>query len=67
MNPTPTDSPSPEDESKDAFHEQLSALCNAMISAHGRDFTIGTLVLAARFIVEGKPMTRVEESEAQPG
>ena len=56
---------SAEDQSKDVFHHQLSELCNAMIAAHGRDFTIGTLVLAARFIVEGKPLMRAAEAEAQ--
>ena len=63
-------SPAPvsaEDQSKDKFHDQLSALCNTMIAEHGRDFTIGTLVLAARFIVEGKPMTQPAEDPPQPG
>lgn len=63
---TPT-SLSDEDRSKDQFYDQLSALCNAMIAAHGRDFTTGTLVLAARFIVDAKPLTRASEGETQPG
>jgi hypothetical protein len=29
-----------------------------MIAAHGREFTMGTLILAARFIVEGKPLVK---------
>jgi hypothetical protein len=43
-----------ETRSKDEFYRQLSVLTEAMIAAHGRDFTIGTLILSARFIVEGK-------------
>lgn len=55
---------SAEDESKDALHLRLAALCDEMTAAHGRDFTIGTLVLAARFIVEGKPLTRAADGGA---
>lgn len=58
--------PSAEDQSKDDFHNQLSALCNAMIAAHGHDFTIGTLVLAARFIVDRKPLVKSDTDVAQP-
>ena len=57
---------SAEDQSKDDFHNRLSSLCNAMIAAHGSDFTVGTLVLAARFIVEGKPMVKADEPQSQP-
>ncbi len=42
--------------SKDRFFERLGALAEEMIAAHGKDFTMGTLVLAARFIAEGKPL-----------
>ena len=66
MDATPPTPLSAEDQSKDDFHRRLSELCNAMIAAHDRDFTIGTLVLAARFIVEGKPMMAAAESQAQP-
>jgi hypothetical protein len=45
-----------EQASKDAFFAQLGALAEAMIAAHGKDFTMGTLILAARFIAEGKPL-----------
>ena len=58
---TPVTPPlSAEDQSKDDFHNRLSSLCNAMVAAHGHDFTVGTLVLAARFIVEGKPMIKAD-------
>ncbi len=47
---------SEEDVSKDKFFERLGALAEEMIASHGKDFTMGTLVLAARFIAEGKPL-----------
>ena len=45
-----------EDSSKDRFFERLGALSEEMIAEHGKDFAMGTLVLAARFIAEGKPL-----------
>lgn len=45
----------PEEESKDAFFAELAGLAERMIGAHGRDFAMGALVLAARFIAENKP------------
>lgn len=42
--------------SKDRFFVDLGALAEAMIAAHGKDFAMGSLVLAARFIAEGKPL-----------
>lgn len=47
-----------EDASKDSFFTRLGELAEEMIAAHGKDFTMGTLVLAARFIAEGKPLAR---------
>ncbi len=47
-----------EDRSKDRFFERLGLLAQDMIDAHGKDFTMGTLVLAARFIADGKPIGR---------
>ena len=47
---------SEEDRSKDALFAQVAELAEAMIALHGRDFAIGTLVLAAKFIAEGKPL-----------
>lgn len=49
---------SDEDTSKDRFFERLGQIAEEMIAAHGKDFTMGTLVLAARFIAEGKPLAR---------
>ena len=54
-----------EDEhSKDAFFRRLGELAEEMIATHGKDFTMGTLILAARFIAEGKPLARPAASEA---
>jgi hypothetical protein len=50
--------PTAEDVSKDRFFERVAALAQEMIDAHGREFTMGTLVLAARFIADGKPIGR---------
>ncbi|MDQ0475101.1 hypothetical protein [Labrys wisconsinensis] len=49
---------SSEDESKDRFFKELAELSERMIAAHGREFSMGALVLAARFIAENKPFVR---------
>ena len=54
---------SDETSSKDRFFKRLGQLSEEMIAAHGKDFTMGTLVLAARFIAEGKPVGRRPGSE----
>ncbi len=38
--------------SKDYFFAQLASLSDAMIAQHGKDFAMGAMVLAARFIAE---------------
>ena len=48
---------SDEDRSKDEFFVKLAQVAEAMIDAHGKDFAMGALVLTARFIAEGKPLT----------
>ncbi|MCB1353566.1 MAG: hypothetical protein KDK03_12605 [Rhodobacteraceae bacterium] len=45
---------SQEDESKDRFFEQLGRLSQEMVTAHDKDFAMGALILAARWIAEGK-------------
>ena len=55
-----------EDKSKDAFFERIGALAEEMIAAHGKDFTMGALVLAARFIAEGKPLARPQALKEKP-
>jgi hypothetical protein len=54
---TATGSPS-EAESKDQFFKELAELSERMIVAHGKDFSMGALVLAARFIAENRPFER---------
>lgn len=44
----------PEEESKDAFFTRIGGLAQEMVDAHGRDFAMGALVLAARWIAEGR-------------
>ncbi len=41
-------------ESKDGFFEEIAALAQRMIAEHGREFTMGAFILAARFIAEKK-------------
>ena len=33
-----------------------------MIAAHGKDFAMGALILSARFIAEGRPLTKRVDS-----
>jgi hypothetical protein len=47
---------SEEDRSKDDFFLQIAEVAEAMIARHGREFAMGTLVLSAKFIAEGKPL-----------
>ena len=43
-----------EDASKDAFFARIAEVSQEMIAAHGKDFAMGTLVLAARWIASDK-------------
>jgi hypothetical protein len=43
-----------EEKSKDAFFEQLARLSEEMVAKHGKDFSMGALVLAARWIAEDR-------------
>jgi hypothetical protein len=56
-----------EDRSKDRFYNDVAALANAMIGAHGREFAMGTLVLAARFIADGKALSTPTADAARSG
>jgi len=49
---------SEEDRSKDEFFVKLAHVAEAMVAAHGKEFAMGALVLSARFIAEGKPLTK---------
>ena len=50
--------------SKDAFFKQLADIASAMTAAHGKDFSMGALVLAARFIAEGEARERAANASA---
>ncbi len=54
-----------EDESKDLFFKELAELSERMIAAHGKEFSMGALVLAARFIAENKPFSKPDDNGAQ--
>ena len=51
---------SDEDKSKDVFFERAGRLSEEMIAKHGKDFAMGVLVLAARFVAEGRPLRKPE-------
>jgi hypothetical protein len=51
--------------SKDAFFQQLAEISSAMTAAHGKDFAMGALVLAARFIAEGEARERAAVEPAK--
>ncbi len=53
-----TDQLTPEEASKDRFFKRLADLSTEMIDEHGKDFTMGALLLAARFIAENKPFEK---------
>ena len=50
-----------EEESKDRFFRELAELSERMIEAHGKNFSMGALILAARFIAENKPFTHEDD------
>ena len=43
-----------EEKSKDVFFERLAKLSQEMVAKHGKDFSMGALVLAARWIAENR-------------
>ena len=51
-----------EEISKDHFFKKLAELSTDMVNEHGKDFTMGALLLAARFIAENKPFEKVPEN-----
>lgn len=44
--------------SKDEFFAEVGDVAERMIAKHGKDFAMGVLIIGARFIAEGKPLTR---------
>lgn len=55
-----------EQPSKDRFFMQVGAIADEMIATHGKDFAMGVLVLAARWIAEGKSFSQPPDQEAAP-
>ena len=51
-----SDQTTSEDASKDVFFHKIAEVAHQMIDAHGKDFAMGVLLLAARFIAENKPL-----------
>jgi hypothetical protein len=51
-----------EADSKDRFFAKVGEVADEMIAAHGKEFAMGTLVLAARWIAEGKSFKPRQES-----
>lgn len=49
--------------SKDVFFQELAAIANAMTAAHGKDFAMGALVLAARFLAESEARERAAATD----
>ena len=45
-----------EEKSKDIYFGKVAVVADEMIEAHGKEFAMGVLVLAARFIAEGRPL-----------
>lgn len=52
--PTESDALSNAAPNKDVFFERLAAISDDMIRAYGADFAMGALILAARYIAEGR-------------
>jgi hypothetical protein len=57
---------SEEDRSKDAFFARVGDLAETMIAQHGKEFAMGTLVLAAKFIAEGRPLVDRGDGHGEP-
>lgn len=49
-----------EEKSKDAFFQRIALIGEEMIAAHGREFSTGAFVLAARWISEGRMGAKVQ-------
>jgi hypothetical protein len=52
-----------EAESKDQFFKELAELSERMVAAYGKEFSMGALVLAARFIAENKPFEQAATTQ----
>lgn len=59
---SPSNAQSAEDISKDECYEKVADIANEMVALHGKEFAMGTLVLAARFIAQGKSLNRMDKT-----
>ena len=48
---------------KDESFRKLAEVAEELIAAHGKDFTMGTLILAARFIAQDMPFSKAQLPE----
>jgi hypothetical protein len=55
-----------EDASKDRFFTQVGTVADEMIAAHGKEFAMGALILAARWIAEGKSFAHHPRDQQVP-
>lgn len=58
--PTQEQEPAEGEITKDEFFRRVAVIADDMIGAYGREFAMGALILAARFIAEGKSFNRDE-------
>jgi len=56
-----------EEKSKDAFFQRIALIGEEMIAAHGRDFSTGAFVLAARWISEGRLGGKIQSKVGSGG
>ncbi|HVR54227.1 MAG TPA: hypothetical protein VMS38_31175 [Pseudorhodoferax sp.] len=49
---------------KDHYFAQLARIAEQMTADHGKDFAMGALVLAARFLAEGEARARADAGQA---
>lgn len=56
-----------EEKSKNAVFQRIALIGEKLIAAHGRDFTTGGFVLAARWISEGRLGAKIQSKAEQGG
>ena len=56
---------SEEQQSKDRFFERLGQIADEMAAAHGKEFAMGALVLAARWLAENKAGAMAQAQKPQ--
>jgi hypothetical protein len=55
-----------DEQSKDAFFQRIALIGEEMIAEHGKEFATGALVLAARWISEGRMGAKVKPAREAP-